>query len=118
MDLFSIFSNHSNISQLEPQQVNAMISQPSRPFLLDVRTPQEYQGGHINGAELIPLNELPQKMSRIPKNREIICVCASGSRSSAAANHLSSAGYKVSNLRGGMMNWMRAGLPVKTGAAK
>jgi len=118
VDFFSIFSNHSNIHQLDPQQLQSMISQPSRPFLLDVRTPQEYQQAHINGAELIPLDELPKKMNRIPKNRAVICICASGSRSSAAASQLSAAGYQVSNLRGGMMNWMRAGLPVKKGPAK
>lgn len=118
MDFFSIFSNHSGIHQLDPQQLQTMILQPSRPYLLDVRTPQEYQQGHINGAELIPLDELPKKMSRIPKNREVICICHSGNRSSVAANHLSAAGYKVSNLRGGMSNWMRAGLPVKRGTVK
>jgi rhodanese-related sulfurtransferase len=118
MDFFSIFSNRPAINQLEPQQVHAMISQPSRPYLLDVRTLQEYQQGHINGAELIPLDELPHKISRIPKNREVVCICASGSRSSVAANHLSAAGYKVSNLRGGMSNWIRAGLTVKKGASK
>jgi len=118
MNFFSISSNQPGIHQLDPQQVQAMISQPSRPYLLDVRTPQEYQQGHINGAELIPLDELPNKVSRIPKNREVICICHSGSRSSAAANHLSSEGYNVSNLRGGMMNWMRAGLPVKTGMGR
>ena len=53
MDFFSIFANHSNVHQLDPQQLILMISQPSRPYLLDVRTPQEYQQGHINGAELI-----------------------------------------------------------------
>ena len=118
MNFFSIFSNQSGINQLDPKQVHSMISQTSRPYLLDVRTPQEYQQGHINGAELIPLDELPKKMSRIPKNREVICICHSGNRSSAAANHLSSAGYKVSNLRRGMSNWMRAGLPVKKGVGK
>jgi rhodanese-related sulfurtransferase len=113
MDFFSMFSNRPAINQLDPQQVHTMISQPSRPYLLDVRTPQEFQQAHINGAELIPLDELPHKMSRIPKNRLVVCICASGSRSSVAANHLSSAGYQVSNLRGGMSNWIRSGLPVK-----
>ncbi len=118
MGFLSIFSNHSDINQLEPQQLQAMISQLAQPYLLDVRSPQEYQQAHIQGAELIPLDELPHKMNRIPKNRQVICICASGSRSSAAANHLSSAGYQVSNLRGGMFNWMRADLPVKTGLGK
>ena len=71
-----------------------------------------------NGAELIPLNEITAKLNKIPKGREIICVCASGSRSSTAARQLLSLGFNVSNLRGGMSHWIRAGLPTKKGAGK
>lgn len=118
MDFLSQLFNASTISQVEPAQVSAMITQSPKPYVLDVRTPGEYKQGHINGAELIPLDELPAKIKRLPKEREIICVCESGSRSSVAARHLSEQGYKVSNLRGGMSRWIRAGLPVKTGLAK
>ena len=113
MDLISHLFNRPTFHQVEPAQVKVMISQSPRPFLLDVRTPAEYKQGHVSGAELIPLNELPAKMSRIPKDRDVICICESGSRSSVAARHLSSQGYKVSNMRGGMSRWIRAGLPVK-----
>jgi rhodanese-related sulfurtransferase len=95
-----------------------MLSQSPRPYLLDVRTPGEYERAHISGAELIPLDELSTKMGRIPKQRQVICICASGSRSSVATRQLSSQGYKVSNMRGGMDRWIRAGLPVKSGKAK
>jgi rhodanese-related sulfurtransferase len=118
MDFISQFLNQPSISQVEPAQVQSMTAQSPKPFLLDVRTPGEYQQGHIQGAELIPLNELPAKMARLPKGREIICICESGSRSSAAARQLNAQGYKVSNMRGGMGRWVRAGLPVKTGLAK
>ena len=113
MDLLSHLFNRSTINQVEPAQVKVMISQSPRPFLLDVRTPAEYKQGHVSGAELIPLDELSAKMSRIPKDRDVICICESGSRSSVAARQLSSQGYKVSNMRGGMSRWIRAGLPVK-----
>ncbi len=118
MGLFSQLFNRPEINQLEPDQVQAMLSQSPRPFLLDVRTPGEYKQGHVKGAELIPLNELSVKKGRIPKEREVICICASGNRSSAAARQLSVQGYKVSNMRGGMSRWIRAGLPVKPGMAK
>jgi rhodanese-related sulfurtransferase len=118
MDFISKIFNQPAINQLEPAQVRTMASQSLRPFLLDVRTPQEYKEGHIQGAELIPLADLPQKLSRIPKDREVICVCHSGSRSIVAARRLSSQGYKVSNMNGGMAKWARAGLPVKSGMAK
>jgi rhodanese-related sulfurtransferase len=118
MDFFKQLFNQPSINQVEPNQVNTMIAQSPRPFLLDVRTPQEYKEVHINGAELIPLEEVSQKLSRIPKNREVICVCASGSRSSVAARHLAAQGYTVSNMRGGMSHWIRLGLPTKKGIGK
>ena len=88
------------------------------PFLLDVRQPEEYRGGHIAGARLIPLGELAARLGELPKDREIACICASGSRSVAAARQLMVAGYTVINLTGGMMAWQRANLPVKTGSAR
>ena len=118
MNLFSQLFNQPAITQLDPAQVHTMVAQSPKPFLLDVRTPEEYKQGHVNGAELIPLNDLSSKIARIPKGREVICICESGSRSSAAARHLSAQGYKVSNMKGGMNRWTRAGLPVKTGMAK
>lgn len=118
MDFFTKLFNQPSINQLEPGEVQTLASRSPRPYLLDVRTPGEYKQGHVVGAELIPLDELHTRMARIPKEREIICICASGSRSIAAARRLSTQGYKVSNLRGGMGRWVRAGLPVKTGLAK
>jgi phage shock protein E len=118
MDLLSQLFNRPAINQVEPTQVQELLAGSPRPFLLDVRTPEEYKQGHVSGAELIPLHELSAKLKRIPKDREVICICASGSRSSAAARQLSSLGYKVSNMRGGMNRWVGTGLPVKSGMAK
>ena len=118
MDLLSQLFNKPVINQVDPAQVQVMLSQSPRPFLLDVRTSGEYEGGHISGAELIPLDELSAKKDRIPKERQVICICASGSRSSFAARQLSSMGYKVINMRGGMDRWIRLGLPVKSGKTK
>jgi rhodanese-related sulfurtransferase len=115
MNFLSQLFNQPAISQLEPAQVHSLATQSPKPYLLDVRTPAEYNQGHIIGAELIPLDELSEKLARIPKGREVICICASGSRSSAAARQLTTQGYRVSNLRGGMNRWVRAGLPVKKG---
>jgi len=88
----------------------------SQPLLiLDVRQPDEFRAGHIAGAKLIPLNELQRRMDDLPKDTEILCVCRSGSRSSIATNQLNNGGFKAINLRGGMMGWQMAGLPVKKG---
>lgn len=118
MDFFSRFFSRTPISQLDPDQVQALVAQHPKPYLLDVRTPAEYKQGHIQGAELIPLEDLDAKIARLPKGREIICVCASGSRSVAAARRLSTQGYKASNMKGGMSRWVRAGLPVKSGMGR
>lgn len=118
MNLLSQLFNRAATNQLEPAQVQAMLAQSPRPFLLDVRTPEEYKSGHVSGAELIPLSELAAQKGRIPQDREIICICASGSRSEAATRQLGAWGYRVSNMRGGMSHWIRSGLPVKAGPAK
>ena len=84
-------------------------------YVLDVREAAEFNAGHIQGATLIPLGELKARLNKLPQDREIICVCASGSRSSAATRQLIGAGYNAVNLSGGMGAWQRAGLPVKRG---
>jgi len=118
MDFITRLFQRSTITQLEPDQVKELISQHPRPILLDVRTAQEYKEYHISGAQLIPLNELSEKLKRIPRDRDVVCVCATGNRSSSAARRLEKEGYKVSNMKGGMTRWMKNGLPVKKGMAK
>jgi rhodanese-related sulfurtransferase len=100
---------------IQPTEAQAKLNQKTKPFLLDVRQPEEFQSGHIQGAKLIPLGELPRRMKELPKDREIICVCRSGNRSQAATRQLSAAGYQVTNLNGGMIAWARAGFPIKKG---
>jgi rhodanese-related sulfurtransferase len=54
-------------------------------------------------------------MKELPKEREIVCVCASGNRSSSATRMLTGAGYNAINMKGGMSAWTRAKLAVKKG---
>lgn len=100
-------------SGITPAEANAKLNSDNPPFLLDVREQSEFRMVHITQAKLIPLSELGRRMGELPKDREIVCVCQSGSRSGAAARQLSQAGYTVLNLNGGMMAWQMAGLPVK-----
>ncbi len=85
------------------------------PILIDVRQPDEFRQGHIAGAKLIPLGELRTRLKEIPQGREVICVCASGSRSSSAAKLLAKEGYTVFDLQGGMIAWRQAKLPIQKG---
>lgn len=96
-------------------EAQALIAGDQRPFILDVRQPEEFTSGHINGAKLIPLDQLQGRLAELPKDRAILCVCRSGSRSGSAARLLANAGYQAINLRGGMMGWQTAKLPVKRG---
>lgn len=88
-------------------------SEPANVLIVDVRTTGEYNAGHIPGAILIPMREIPSKMSLIGKDKKVVLVCASGARSGAVADYLSKNGYPwVRNYAGGMMDWERRGLPV------
>ena len=85
------------------------------PFILDVRTAGEFSAGHIEGAVLIPIQELQGRLGEL-KGREkdpLFVYCRSGNRSTVAGKFLVDAGYEqVINLRRGLVDWSRAGLPV------
>lgn len=103
-------------SSLTALEAKVRIDGQQPPFILDVRQPEEFRSGHIAGAKLVPLGELRQRLQELPKDREILCVCQSGSRSGSAVGQLTSAGLNAINLRGGMLGWKMAGLPVKRGS--
>jgi len=69
--------------------------------IIDVRTPAEFQGGHIKGAVNIPLQSLGSSLSKIKKDRPVITCCASGMRSSSAKSLLQSKGYNDVHNGGG-----------------
>ncbi|WP_199175022.1 rhodanese-like domain-containing protein [Sporosarcina sp. P29] len=74
--------------------------------LIDVRSPAEYKGRHIQQFKNIPLNVLSNKMGTLKKDQEVIVICQSGMRSSNAATQLKKAGFvNVTNVRGGMSAW-------------
>jgi rhodanese-related sulfurtransferase len=80
--------------------------------VIDVRQPAEWRRGHIHGSLNLPLTQLATRLHRLPNDKTIITVCASGHRSALAARTLQRAGYQAENLKGGMRAWSRAGLPV------
>ncbi len=81
-------------------------------IVLDVRQPQEWADGHIEGARHITGAELPQRVDEVPKNSTVAVICGSGYRSSVASSLLASRGHKkIANVLGGMSAWKRARLP-------
>jgi rhodanese-related sulfurtransferase len=117
MNLFRSLTQ-PGMPQIDPQSVRDKLSTEPKPFVLDVREPDEYVEGHISGASLIPLGQLTARMGEIPRDREIICVCHSGSRSGAATRHLLASGLQAINMSGGMARWARSGLPMLTGKSQ
>ena len=102
------------VQQLDSAEVHARVAGSRPPILLDVREPGEFNGelGHIPGAMLIPLRELPARVGELEahKERPIIAVCRSGVRSTTAAAILTGLGFDtVSNLKGGMLEWRERG---------
>lgn len=87
-----------------PQKAQLMMKQEDI-YLLDVRTLEEYQEGHIPHAHLISLSELPNKMQIIPKNLTIFVYCRSGQRANKAKKLLLNAGYQNVYNIGGVMKW-------------
>ena len=118
MNLFKQIIGDSGIQALNPLEAQVRLSGQPAPYVLDVREPHEFRAGHIAGAALIPLGQLRARAAELPADRDILCVCLSGSRSGVAARQLTAMGFKCLNLSGGMAAWLRAGLPVKSGAAR
>ena len=82
-------------------------------LVVDVRTQEEWNQGHIARSVLVPLDELPNRLDELPKDREIVVVCHTGVRAREGANILLNAGYThVSCLSGGMQAWVDAGYPL------
>ncbi|RMG37167.1 MAG: rhodanese-like domain-containing protein [Gammaproteobacteria bacterium] len=101
-------------SNIDPADATLKINHEDA-VVVDVRSIKEFSDGHILHAENIPLNSLKDQLPRLEKfkQRPVIVVCRSGSRSGAAASMLRKAGFEQAyNLRGGMLAWENAGLPV------
>lgn len=75
-------------------------------YLLDVREPREFALGALPAGVLIPLGEIPARLTEIPRDRDIVCYCRSGGRSARAVQYLHQNGItRVRNLAGGTLAW-------------
>jgi rhodanese-related sulfurtransferase len=84
--------------------------------VLDVREPDEYWGGHIEGAIHVPLGDLAEELTRVPRDRPLLAYCGAGQRSASAVSLLERAGIgSVYNLRGGFSEWVSSGQKVTAG---
>ncbi len=103
----------TEISDLHPAD---LIAHGKSLRIIDVRQPDEYHGelGHIENAELMVLDTLPEKIQDLSPGEQIVFVCRSGNRSARAAAFAHANGYtNVYNMAGGMLLWNELGYPRK-----
>ena len=82
-------------------------------MIIDVRPPANFEKETIPGAINVDLQQLGQKLNRIPKDKPIVVYCRSGARSASAAQILKQAGYTDVDDLGGLIGWASNGYPVK-----
>lgn len=103
-----------DIKDISPTEAQVAVSKAYSQFV-DVRTPEEYAGGHAARAVNIPLDLLTSKLDTLEKGEPIYLICQTGNRSKKAAGLLKEAGFNnVLNIAGGTVAWQAAGLPMET----
>ena len=102
----------SGIISITPAEVYEIITNDEDYIILDVRTRDEYNEGHLDKALLIPVDELEGRIDELDQNNPIIVYCRSGVRSNKAANILIKNGFTEVYDMGGIMSWQEEGFPV------
>jgi adenylyltransferase/sulfurtransferase len=98
--------------ELSVRDYQALRERGSEPLLVDVREPHEQQIAHIDGAVLIPLRTLPERIAELDRDRPIVLFCHHGSRSMRAVEYLKGQGYtRVQSLKGGIDAWSQEADP-------
>ncbi len=81
--------------------------------LVDVREPDEFASGHVPGARLVPLAQVPAALDSLPRDEPVYLICHSGGRSAQAGHYLAQQGLDARNVDGGTSGWIAAGYPVE-----
>ena len=105
------------IPALDPLYADIRRNDPVRPaVLLDVRELDEFRTVRVEGSLFIPMSQIGVRLDEVPRDRPIVVICASGSRSQGVTGHLLANGWAdVGSVAGGISTWERMGLPVKRG---
>ena len=81
--------------------------------VLDVREEWEFRRGHVAGAKLIPVNQIPSRLAEIPADKPLLVICEHGNRSLVATHFLRVKGFPdAKSVSGGTAAWIRSGRPV------
>lgn len=102
-----LFKRSKSSPSLSPAEANARTDVQ----IIDVRSRQEWQSGHVARAKHIPLDQLPGRLNELNSAQPAAFICRSGARSKVAAKLAAQAGVDALNINGGMLAWQRSGLP-------
>jgi rhodanese-related sulfurtransferase len=103
-----------SVPEVEAESLAAELRGPTPPVLLDVRTATEFAGGHVKGARSVPVTSLREALPGLglAPGAAVVAICLSAHRSPPAVRLLRESGLEARQLRGGMIAWTSAGLPV------
>lgn len=95
------------VPEVSAGELDSRLRASDPPVVLDVREPWELEIARLPGTLDIPMNEVPDRIAELPKNREIVVMCLAGGRSLKVAEYLNRTGFRASNLTGGIRAWAR-----------
>lgn len=102
----------SDERELPPGRVSELVASEGAQ-LVDVRTDEEYEAGHIRGARHIPLEALSGRAAELDPSSPAVLYCRGGDRSGAAAEAFVASGWEVQSMAGGLLAWVEQGLPLE-----
>ncbi|CAN5396930.1 rhodanese-like domain-containing protein [soil metagenome] len=107
----------SELSNSSCQQIvcSDLAAKVADTFILDVRSPIEFEVEHIANSINMPLNELEARCEEVPRKGQLVVICRSGKRAERGAYTLMGKGFQPQVLEGGLVAWCKAGLPVIEG---
>ena len=103
------------VATIAPTELRALRAGGAVSLVLDVRSPLEFEGEHIEGSINVPLPELESRLDGLPSVGDVVLVCRSGIRATVGADALARVGRRARVLEGGLLAWRRARLPLHEG---
>jgi len=95
-----------DIPEISPAALKVLLDSPGPPLVLDVRENWERDAARLPGTLDIPMMEIPQRLTELPRDRDIVVMCHGGVRSLKVAHFLTQNGFsQVTNLAGGIHAW-------------
>lgn len=102
----------ATVQLLTPADYEEIFGAGQTHMLIDVRTPEEFASGHIEGSINIPVESLSDRLNELPRDLPLVVYCRTGNRSATAARILVDAGYASVFDLGGIQSWVAAGYPI------